>query len=63
MGCCAPLIRKTGAGITWMADIDRAGELVKVVRKVVKRRLSVKIRTGFTDDLEYLVRFFFFLEA
>jgi tRNA-dihydrouridine synthase len=57
MGCCAPLIRKTGAGIAWMGSIDRAGELVKTVRKGVKRRLSVKIRTGFTDDFDYLVRF------
>jgi tRNA-dihydrouridine synthase len=57
MGCCAPLIRKTGAGIAWMGSIDKAGELVKAVRKGVKRRLSVKIRTGFTDDFDYLVRF------
>jgi tRNA-dihydrouridine synthase len=63
MGCCAPLIRKTGAGITWMADIDKAGELVKAVRKGVKRRLSVKIRIGLTDDLEYLIRFCRRLEA
>ena len=57
MGCCAPLIRKTGAGIAWMASIDRAGELVKSVRRVVKRRLSVKMRTGLTDNFEYLVKF------
>jgi tRNA-dihydrouridine synthase len=57
MGCCAPLIRKTGAGIAWMASIDRAGELVKELRKGVKRRLSVKIRTGFTDNFEYLLNF------
>jgi len=57
MGCCAPLIRKTGAGIAWMASVDRAGELVKSVRGVVKRRLSVKIRTGMTDNFEFLVKF------
>ncbi|MDR0321107.1 MAG: tRNA-dihydrouridine synthase family protein [Treponema sp.] len=57
MGCCAPLIRKTGAGIAWMTSIDRAGELVKEVRRVVNQRLSAKIRIGFTDDMEYLVRF------
>ena len=57
MGCCAPLIRKTGGGIMWMASIDRAGELVKEVRKQVKRRLSVKLRIGFTENLEYLVNF------
>jgi tRNA-dihydrouridine synthase len=57
MGCCAPLIRKTGAGIAWMGSIDRAGELVKEVRKAVKHRLSAKIRIGLIDDLEYLIRF------
>jgi tRNA-dihydrouridine synthase len=63
MGCSAPLIRKTGAGVAWMASVDRAGELVKQVRKAVKRRLSVKIRTGLTDDFDYLVRFCRRLEA
>jgi len=57
MGCCAPLIRKTGGGIAWMASIDRAGELVRELRKAVKRRLSVKLRIGFTENLEYLVNF------
>jgi len=57
MGCCAPLIRKTGAGIAWMASIDRAGELVREVRKTVKRRLSAKIRIGFSENLDYLVKF------
>jgi nifR3 family TIM-barrel protein len=57
MGCSAPLIRKTGAGAAWMADIDRAGKLTSQVRLVVNRRLSVKLRTGFQDDFEYLVRF------
>ncbi|MCL2043299.1 MAG: tRNA-dihydrouridine synthase family protein [Treponema sp.] len=57
MGCSAPLIRKTGAGVAWMASADRAGELVKSVRKAVKKRLSVKLRIGFSDDFEYLTRF------
>ncbi|MCL2197264.1 MAG: tRNA-dihydrouridine synthase family protein [Treponema sp.] len=57
MGCSAPLIRKTGAGAAWMASIDRAGELISRVRPQVKRRLSVKLRIGFKDDFEYLVRF------
>jgi tRNA-dihydrouridine synthase len=57
MGCCAPLIRKTGGGIAWMASIDRAGELVKAVRKAVKRRLSVKLRIGFTENFDYLAGF------
>jgi len=57
MGCCAPLIRKTGGGIAWMASVDRAGELVKAVRKQVNRRLSVKLRIGFTENFDYLVSF------
>jgi tRNA-dihydrouridine synthase len=57
MGCSAPLIRKTGAGAGWMAQADRAGELISRVRKSTKKRLSVKLRTGFTDDFDYLLRF------
>jgi tRNA-dihydrouridine synthase len=57
MGCSAPLIRKQGAGAAWMASIDRAGELISRVRPLIKRRLSVKLRIGFQDDFEYLVRF------
>jgi tRNA-dihydrouridine synthase len=63
MGCCAPLIRKTGAGIAWMASVDRAGELIKAVRKAVKRRFSVKLRIGFTENFDYLVGFCRRLEA
>ena len=57
MGCCAPLIRKAGGGIAWMASADRAAELVGCVRPETKKRLSVKLRIGFTDDFEYLVKF------
>jgi len=57
MGCSAPLIRKTGSGAAWMASIDRAGELIARVRPVVRRRLSVKLRIGYRDDFEYLVKF------
>ena len=63
MGCSAPLIRKTGAGAAWMASIDRAGTLAGQVRQAVKRRLSVKLRLGFGDDFDYLVRFCRRLEA
>jgi tRNA-dihydrouridine synthase len=57
MGCSAPAIRKAGAGVAWMGSIDRAGELVARVRKATKKRLSAKIRAGFSDDFEYLVNF------
>jgi tRNA-dihydrouridine synthase len=63
MGCSAPLIRKTGAGAAWLASIDRAGELISSVRPLIKRRLSVKLRVGYNDDFEYLVRFCRRLEA
>jgi tRNA-dihydrouridine synthase len=57
MGCSAPAIRRTGAGVAWMADIDRAGNLLAGLRKVTKKRLSVKLRIGFEDDFDYLLRF------
>jgi tRNA-dihydrouridine synthase len=57
MGCSAPAITRTGAGVRWMEDVDKAGSLVARVRKRVRRRLSVKLRTGFADDVDYLVRF------
>jgi len=63
MGCSAPLIRKTGAGAAWMASIDRAGELICRLRPLVKRRLSVKLRIGYKDDFDYLVKFCQKLEA
>jgi tRNA-dihydrouridine synthase len=63
MGCSAPIIRKTGAGAAWMASIDRAGELISRVRPQIKRRLSVKLRIGFQNDFDYLVRFCRRLEA
>ena len=57
MGCSAPAITRTGAGVRWMADIDRAGALIRLLRPHTRRRLSVKLRTGLTDDFEYLLRF------
>ena len=63
MGCCAPLIRKTGAGITWMSSIDRAGMLIKGLRKEIKKRLSAKIRIGFTENFDFLADFCRRLEA
>ncbi|GHV57229.1 tRNA-dihydrouridine synthase [Spirochaetia bacterium] len=57
MGCAAPAIRRTGAGVAWMASIDKAGSLIARVRQVVKKRLSVKLRIGFEDDFDYLLNF------
>jgi tRNA-dihydrouridine synthase len=57
MGCSAPAITRTGAGVRWMASIDRAGALIRLVRRRITRPLSVKLRIGGEDDLEYLVSF------
>jgi len=57
MGCSAPAITRTGAGVRWMADIEKAADLIRRIRPKIHRRLSVKLRTGLTDDFEYLVRF------
>jgi tRNA-dihydrouridine synthase len=57
MGCSAPAITRQGAGIRWMADIDRAGELIRLVRARTKRRLSVKLRIGMEDNFDYLLEF------
>ena len=55
MGCSAPDIYKTGAGIGWMLK-DRAEtqEMVRAVRSVVpaSKRLSVKLRLGDEDFTE-----------
>jgi tRNA-dihydrouridine synthase len=57
MGCSAPAIRRTGAGVGWMASLDRAMAMIGRVRRCTKKRLSVKLRLGFEDDFEYLLRF------
>jgi tRNA-dihydrouridine synthase len=57
MGCSAPAITRYGAGVRWMADIARAGELIRLVRPKTHRRLSVKLRIGMEDDFGYLLDF------
>ena len=57
MGCSAPAITRTGAGVRWMASIERSGALIRRLRRQVTHRLSVKLRTGLEDDFEYLVNF------
>ena len=63
MGCSAPAITRTGAGVRWMADIDKAAALIRMIRPHTSHRLSVKLRIGLADDFEYLVRFCQQLEA
>ena len=64
MGCCAPDIYRTGAGISWMLKpIEETKSMVYSIRKVIeennrmhpesKKRFSVKLRLGddnFTDQ-------------
>ncbi|MDR1929114.1 MAG: tRNA-dihydrouridine synthase family protein [Treponema sp.] len=57
MGCSAPAITRTGAGVRWMASADRAAALMEQIRRVVTRRLSVKLRIGPEDDFDSLARF------
>ena len=57
MGCSAPAITRTGAGVRWMADAEKAGALIRRLRAKTRRRLSVKLRTGLEDDFGYLVDF------
>jgi tRNA-dihydrouridine synthase len=79
MGCAAPAIRRTGAGLAWTADLERARAMIGRVRQAVKRkRLSVKLRCplmGLSGEgplagvpaegkmFEYLARFCRALEA
>ena len=54
MGCSAPEIYKTGAGISWMIrPREETCQMVQAVRAKVNSRLSAKIRLGdedFTDE-------------
>lgn len=49
MGCPVPKIFKNGEGSALMADIPRAAEIVKEVKKAGKP-VTVKFRTGLTED-------------
>ena len=58
MGCSAPDIFKTGAGIAWMLKPEEeVVALVRGVRKKVAGRLSVKMRLGEEENYEKLKHF------
>ena len=44
MGCSAPAITRTGAGVRWMESPDKAAGLIERIRRITKKQLSVKIR-------------------
>ncbi len=50
MGCPVKKVTKKGAGVALMKDPERAGKMIRAVRKVIgKVPLTVKMRTGLTD--------------
>lgn len=57
MGCSAPEIVRSGAGVRWMADREGARAMIAGVRRAVKGRLSVKLRLGADEDFERLAGF------
>jgi tRNA-dihydrouridine synthase len=57
MGCAAPAITRTGAGVKWMYYPEKAARMMEKVRKSVKKRLSVKLRLGPDENFEYLLAF------
>jgi tRNA-dihydrouridine synthase len=57
MGCAAPAITRTGAGVRWMRDAPAAAAMISRVREATSKRLSVKLRTGDSDDYGYLLDF------
>jgi tRNA-dihydrouridine synthase len=63
MGCSAPAITRTGAGVRWMTSQDKAAAMIARVRAATQKRLSVKLRTGMEDNFDYLVEFCRRLEA
>jgi tRNA-dihydrouridine synthase len=63
MGCSAPAIARTGAGVRWMASEDRAAAMIAAVRRSTRKRLSVKLRIGLENDFEGLLAFCRRLEA
>ena len=50
MGCPVPKVTKTDAGAHWLLDPDKIYEMVSAVTKVVKKPVTVKMRTGWDDD-------------
>lgn len=50
MGCPAPKIVKNGDGSSLMNDPKLAGEIVKAVKNVSRKPITVKIRKGWNDE-------------
>ncbi len=50
MGCPVPKIVRQGSGCALMKDPEKAGEIVKAVKEVIDRPLTVKIRSGWDQE-------------
>jgi len=57
MGCPVSKVLKHNWGVALMGDIGYAEAVVRQTRRLTALPLSVKMRTGLTDDPEYLVDF------
>ncbi|MGH9425396.1 MAG: tRNA-dihydrouridine synthase, partial [Terriglobia bacterium] len=57
MGCPVSKVLKHNWGVALMGDIGYAEKVVRETRRLTALPLSVKMRTGLTDDPEYLVDF------
>lgn len=50
MGCPVKKVVKTGAGSHWLLDPDSIYDLVKSVKAVIDKPLTIKMRTGWDQD-------------
>lgn len=55
MGCPAPKITKVDAGSKWLLDPKKIEEMVSAVVKVVKKPVTVKMRTGWDEEHIYAI--------
>jgi tRNA-dihydrouridine synthase B len=62
MGCPVSKVLRHNWGVALMGDIRYAEQVVQQTRRLTRRPLSVKMRTGLNDDPEYLVDFACMLE-
>jgi nifR3 family TIM-barrel protein len=62
MGCPVSKALKHNWGVALMGDIRYAEQVVRRTRRLTQLPLSVKMRTGLTDDPDYLVDFARMLE-
>jgi tRNA-dihydrouridine synthase B len=62
MGCPVSRVLRHNWGVALMGDIRYAEQVVRQTRRLTGRPLSVKVRTGLSDDPGYLVDFARMLE-